>query len=112
MSSSNEAEIQISIEEANETIDFAKSLDKLHKNRDFKKVILEGYFKEEAIRLVNLKADPAVQSPERQESIIQAIDAIGALRNFFGTAYQKASWAEGAIDAAEEELEALRNEEG
>lgn len=112
MPNSNTAEIQISIDEANEAIAFANSLEKLHKNRDFKKVIVDGYFKKEAIRLVNLKADPNMQSPEKQAAVVQAIDSIGALRNFFGTAYHQADWARNAIEAAEEELEAIRTEEG
>lgn len=64
-------------------IDLGTALDKLRSNRDFNKVIAEGYLKDEAIRLVHLKGDPAVQSPASQASIIRDIDAIGSLASFF-----------------------------
>ena len=50
-------EIELEINQAKEKVALKDSLEKLIKNRDFKKVITEGYFEQEAIRLVLLKAD-------------------------------------------------------
>ena len=57
----------------------------LSKNRDFNDVIDKGYFEEEASRLVLLKADPNLQKPEDQASIIRSIDAIGHFRQYLST---------------------------
>jgi hypothetical protein len=103
-------EIELSIKEANDLVKAANALDRLRKNRDFKLLIEDGYFKDEAVRLVGLKADPGVQQPEKQTKIIREIDAIGSFRNYLSTIYQRASWAEGAIEQAERELEEINGE--
>lgn len=95
-------EIEESIQESKGVVEFAEALDRLQKNRDFKKVILDGYFREEAIRLVHLKADPAFQTPDRQQSILSQIDAIGALHQYFQTTRFLAAQAAKAIEAAGE----------
>lgn len=110
---SNETDVQlieVSIEEANKQVNLGKALDKLHKNREFKQIILEGFFKEEAIRLVGLKAHPAMQDEAQQAAILKEIDAIGSLRNYFGKIYQGAAMADQSIISHEQELEALRAE--
>lgn len=71
-------------------IDAGNSLERLRSNRDFNKLIVEGYLKDEAIRLVHAKADPALQSASAQAAILRDIDAIGALEQFFTTIYQQA----------------------
>ena len=80
---SNEIEnINISIEHAQKYVDKMNSVFNLSNNRDFKNVIEKGYFEEEASRLVLLKADPNLQKPEDQASIIRSIDAIGHFRQY------------------------------
>ena len=56
---SNEAinAIERDIKEARKHVELGDSLERLLNNRDFKKVIVEGYFEKEAARLVHLKAD-------------------------------------------------------
>ena len=75
------ARIEASIKQSQKFVDVGESLERLYGNRDFKKVILEGYFEQEAIRLVHLKSDDNMQSPDSQKSILAQIDAIGALKN-------------------------------
>ena len=111
MSNNEVTEIELNIKEAQEIVDLGKALDRLHNNRDFKKVILEGYFKNEAVRLVSIKGDPNLQSVDSQERIVKAIDAIGGLRGFFGTIDFKAEQAKQAIEEDEKELEFIRNGE-
>ena len=83
---SNEIEnINISIEHAQKYVDKMNSVFNLSNNRDFKSVIEKGYFEEEASRLVLLKADPNLQKPEDQASIIRSIDAIGHFRQYLST---------------------------
>lgn len=82
-----------SIEEARSVEDLGQSLERLSNNPDFKRVILKGYFEKEAIRLVNLKADPNMQTPQRQAAILVQIDAIGNLHQYFQTIQQMATMA-------------------
>ena len=110
MSDNQVTEIELNIKEAESLVNLGKALDRLHSNRDFKKLILEGFFKDEAVRLVHLKADPSVQNEKQQAAILRDIDGIGVLRSYFGKIYQQAAMADAAIEDGEKELEELRAE--
>ena len=75
--------LEANIKRQQKFVDMGESLERLYMNRDFRKVITEGYLEQEAIRLVHLKADPNMQSVESQKSIVQQIDSIGSLSAFF-----------------------------
>lgn len=77
--------IDISIEHAEKYVNKMNSVFNLSKNKDFIDVIEKGYFEEEASRLVLLKADPNLQKPDEQVSILRSIDAIGHFRQYLGT---------------------------
>lgn len=104
-------EIEKNIKLAKERVDLGDSLERLRNNRDFKKVIQEGFFLDEAVRLVQLKADPAFQTMERQESIMKQIDAIGALNQYFQTIFQFAALARKAIESDQQTLEEILAED-
>lgn len=94
--------LDANIKQAQKIVDVADALERLKTNRDFKKVILEGYFEQEAVRLVHLKADSNMQSDASQKSILSQMDAIGGLNQFFETTFYKANQAKRAIEADEE----------
>lgn len=71
-------------------IELGSALEKLRNNRDFNKLIVDGFLKDEAVRLVHLKADPNVQSPEQQVAIDRDISAIGVLAQYFVITEQRA----------------------
>ena len=73
----NEVVKEVSLAEVNEAIELQKALERLEKNRDFKKIVLDGYFKHEPVRLTFLKADPAQQSKVEQEALDHSIRGIG-----------------------------------
>jgi len=75
-------EVEISIEDAREAIANKESLERLTDNPDFIRIIREGYFEKEAIRLVSVKADPEMVTDERQKQVLTAMDGIGSLRNY------------------------------
>lgn len=104
-------QLEASIKENEQAVDLDKALERLESNRDFKAVIVDGYLEKEAVRLVHLKANPQMQSAERQASVIAQIDAIGGLVQYFQTVSQQASMAQRAIESARAEIDAL-NEEG
>lgn len=103
--------IEENIKRARKLVEVGDALERLKNNRDFKKVMIEGYFEQEAIRLVHLKSDPNVQSPEMQKSIMSQIDAIGAISQYFSTVMHKSSIASKAIASDEEARDELLEEE-
>lgn len=108
MSKSTEIQsIELNIQQAKKLVEFGLAVERLRSNRDFKTVISTGYFEDEAVRLVHLKADPNMQTDAYQLSIIKQMDAIGALAQFFQTVYQRANLAEKAIAADEEMITEL-----
>ena len=94
--------LEDSIQDCKVIIETGEALQRLMKNRDFKKVILEGYFKDEPIRLVHLKSDVSFQTPERQQAILTQMDSIGALNQYFNTLNHMMEQAKKASMAATE----------
>jgi hypothetical protein len=78
-------EVEVGIVQARAMVTKAEALAALFKNKDFRDVITEGYLKEEAVRLVLLKADPAVLDAEAQASINDGIIAIGHFNQYLKT---------------------------
>lgn len=111
MSNATIQAIEDNIRQARKIAEVGEALERLRNNRDFKKVMLEGYFEQEAIRLVHLKSDQNVQSPDMQKSIIAQIDAIGAVSQYFSTVMHKASIARKAIASDEEARDEILEEE-
>lgn len=95
------------ITQAKPIIEFGSALERLDRNKDFRAVIKEGYFKNEAIRLVHLKADPNMQTPEKQAAIIAQIDAIGTLAMYLNTSLYLADQARKSVNASEELRDAI-----
>lgn len=104
-------EIEIGKKDAQKLVDAASSVDKLMKNRDFNRVILEGYFKEEPVRLTGLLADPEFQSPEAQKEIIDSLRSISLLRQYLNTRAFIGDQAKAAIDDMDNVIEELHAEE-
>lgn len=103
-------QIEASIERAKQLIELDKALERLETHRDFKLLIIDGYLEKESVRLVHLKSDPAMQTAERQASVIAQIDAIGGLLQYFRVVGQQAALASKTIESDESELEEMRGE--
>lgn len=97
--------IEMTIEQAQTRIDKKKQLANLTNNVDFREIILDGYFKDEASRLVLLRADPSMESYIGQ--IDNQIIAVGQLRQYFTVINGLGSQAENAIEADKETREEL-----
>lgn len=95
------AEVELTINQAKELMGRKNCMDRLIKNDDFKKIILEDYFEKEPSRLVLLKADPAMQNEKDQIAINKNIDAIGFFRQYLMTIIQLGRRAEEDIREAE-----------
>lgn len=103
--------IETQLREAKKHVELDEALERLFSNRDFKKIIKDGYFREEAVRLVHLKAEPQMQTPERQAAIVRSIDAIGELSDYFKVLKHNADNARKEITDGETSLEELAAEE-
>lgn len=103
-------QVELSIENAKDAVSSAKAFDELSRDRNFKKIIEEGYFKEEAQRLVMLKSDPNMQDDASQKAIDYSIRAIGELRQYFASLLHFGRMAENAIAEDEDTLDELRAE--
>lgn len=103
--------IELTEQEAKASIELSKALDRLSNNRDFKKVVTEGYFKDEAVRLVLTKANPACSTDEIQKAIIRDIDAIGSFRQYLGQIQHNAEMATKALADCEGHRQYLHSQE-
>lgn len=100
-------ELDYRIKEGKKMVELGSALERLLNNRDFKRVILEGYFREEAVRLVSAKADVACQSGASQASILKQIDAIGCVQDYLRLIQHHASQAEKEVADHEETREEI-----
>lgn len=104
-------ELEANIESAKESIELGASLERLFSNRDFKKVVLNGYFKEEAVRLVHLKGAPESQNSDAQMSIVNKIDAISSFSNFLKDIARDAELADKTVSLDEQTRNEITFEE-
>ena len=62
-----------------------EALERLHKNEDFKKVILEGYFKDRAVNGVSMLASNHVVDNGLRPQIMEDLIGISRLQDYFLT---------------------------
>lgn len=66
-------------------VDMWESLERLQKNKDFKRLILNGYFKDKAINGVSLLAQDAVIQNGMRSQVMEDLIAVSKLQDFFIT---------------------------
>lgn len=111
MSDSQVRDIERAIASDKVKAEAGKALERLRRNPDFKSLIVQGYLKDEAVRLVHAKADPQFDSPTRQAAIDRDINAIGAFAVFLRTTEQLGGSAMASLETNERELELIHREE-
>jgi glutaredoxin-related protein len=94
-----------SMTEAKRFIDIRDSIAKLEKNREFKKVITDYYFKDEAARLVMAKSSSLTE--DQQVVIDKMIYGIGSLAKFLDSAVARGNQAEQAYAEDEQAKEEI-----
>ena len=104
-------QIDISIDVARKDVSKMDGLLRLIKNKDFETLIDDGYFVNEASRLVILRADPSMQDASIQKTIDDGITAIGHFRQYLNTVMQIGRMAEQGIKEDEETRQELLAEE-
>jgi len=103
-------QVEISLQNATKAIELGDALERLHKNSDFKKVILEDFFKEEASRAVMLKSDSNMLGEEQQITVDNIITSIGGLYQYFAKIYRIADMSIRALEANQQTREELLKE--
>lgn len=104
-------DIDQSIKVNQDSIEFGLTLDRLKLNRDFKRVVLDGYLSQEAVRLVHLKASPDYQSPEAQRLLLAQIDSIGCFYQYLNRIGVAAEIARKSLQSDEQTREEVLSEE-
>lgn len=66
-------------------VDMADSLARLEQNEDFKRVIMNGYFKDKAVMGVSLLANDQMKRAGVRPDIMEGLIAISALEDHFKT---------------------------
>jgi hypothetical protein len=105
------ADIEADRKQCEEVIARGAKFEKLFKNREFKELILEGYFKEELIRLTDLLA---VVNDEQKTRVQAEIEAIARVKQYMEIPARFAEQAKDhlvALKDAEEELRAEQDAE-
>lgn len=103
-------QVEIGIEEAKHAIEMLKTLNRLQAHPDFQKIITEGYFKEEASRVVLLRGDLNADE-EIEKHCDKQINGIGVLRGYFQKIRHYGSMAEKALADHQETREELLREQ-
>ena len=103
-------ELDKSIQANKELVEIGNALDRLRANKDFRKIILTGYFEQEAIRLVHLKAAEHMKTPDRQQSVVTQMDSIGNLHQYLLAIDHAANMARRTVEDDESTREEIINE--
>ena len=103
-------QLEHEIQTSKKSVELGNALERLFNNRDFKNIVLKGYLEQEAVRLVHLKAAPAMDSPAKQAAVVRDIDAIGAFSGYLNEIARQAELGRKDIVHSEETLEAIRAE--
>lgn len=102
-------ELEQSVEEAKKVIEFGNKVQALMNLPVFREVIGQGYFVDEAARLVHLYSDK--ENPHLMEDVERDIHAVGCFKQWLKLKVTQAARAESDLEAANYQLEQARVEE-
>lgn len=91
MINQNAAENELTADEVKEYnyyVGMRQALERLEQNPDFKKVIMDGYFKDKAINGVSLLASNYIKKNGLRPDVMESLVAISQLQDFFITVKQ------------------------
>ncbi len=83
--------------------------EKLYRNKDFKKLILEEYMINEAARLAQVSGDPNLNKEQKEDAMAMA-QATGHLKRYLQIVCQMGNHAESEINNIDAELADIRVE--
>ena len=107
----NIEQVEVGMDQAKKGLKLAEALDRLHRNKDFKEVILKGFLEDESTRAVLLKSDPNCQTEQEQKEIDRVIISIGGLFCYFRTVFALGERYAQSLQDDEETREELLKEQ-
>ena len=110
MSQTDIKEVELSIEHAKGMVMRGHMAQRLAANSDFKKLVLEGYFVEEAARLAHLSSDPNIPE-EVRAFVMRDLNGVGAFKRYLSAIVQMGLQAETELQEQMETLDEIRSEE-
>lgn len=75
-------ELELETTSAIYEVDLLEALERLEKNPDFKKIIVDGYLKEKALESVSLLAHPAIKQRGQRPDVMEDLVAISNLKYY------------------------------
>lgn len=102
-----EADLESVITDNKLNKELGDSLEKLLRNSDFKNVVITGYLREEAIRLVHLLADPNQDKVKLQSQL----DSISHFKLYLDSVLSNSEMAKRTIEETEDQLLSIRRQE-
>lgn len=84
---------------------------RLHRNPDYKKIILDGFCLQDCARYAHESQDPNL-TKEQQEDALRIAQAAGHFRRYMSVIIQLGNQAEGQIPSIEETIHEIRTEQG
>lgn len=103
-------EVELSIEQAQEKIKLRDMAMKLASNREFKKLIIDGYFKDEAARLAGVSGDPNTLNV--RDEIFDQMKSISYFRQFMQKYVREGDMAEQELQDHYEVLNEMEQMDG
>jgi len=108
---SESQQIMITMDKAKEKVEITKALLRLQKNRDFKKIFVDGYLNKHAINLVMRSASPAYLEGKEKLFLDNQLAAIGHFNQYIMLLITEGEQAKAGLENAEEELQLALEEE-
>lgn len=82
----NKHDVLLSVEnDTEEKIKMVEALERLEKNKDFQKVILDGYMKDEVLRANSLLANHTIKAQGKRTDIIEMLVAVSTFGEYLET---------------------------
>lgn len=100
---------QASIDHCEELIARREQALRLYDNKDFKELIGEGYFVQEAVRLTGLLGDPNDQMD--QEAVMHGLRSVADLRRYLSGIVRLGNRAEDELEDHKDTLDELMHED-
>ena len=66
-------------------IQMLEALERLEKNKDFQLVILDGYMKDEVLRINSLLANPTIKTQGKRADVMEMLVAISTFGEYMNT---------------------------
>lgn len=103
------AQLEIRRDELRKLSDIAEAHDRLVKNKDFKRIILEGFMVEDCARYAQESADPLLEASHRADALALA-QAAGHLKRYLQINRAMSYRAVNDINSIDQTIEEMRSE--